>query len=103
MNHSFNVEIAKKYGIEKAVLLDFFYNSLTDKNQDNKTLRNGKTYLVYSVDVLSQLFPYIKKKKIAQLLREMENKDSLLLSGQFHKYDRTKSYTFTDTAFNLFK
>jgi len=103
MNHSFNVEIAKKYGIEKAVLLDFFYNSLTNKNQDDKTVRNGKTYLVYSVDTLFQLFPYIKKKKIAQLLREMENKDGLLLSGQFFTLCRVKSYTFTDTAFNFFK
>lgn len=33
----------------------------------------------------------------------MENKDGLLLSGQFHKYDRTKSYTLTDFALSLYE
>lgn len=103
MNHSFNVEIAEKYGIEKAVLLEYFYKSLTNKNQDDKIVRSGKMYAVYSVEILSELFPYIKKRKIAHLLREMENKDGLLLSGQFFALYRVKSYTFTNTAFNLFR
>ena len=33
----------------------------------------------------------------------MENEDGLLISGQFHNYDRTKSYTLTDYAMSFFE
>jgi hypothetical protein len=103
MNHSFNVEIAKKYGIEKAVLLENFYFWVKKNQANKKNIHNGKAYTVNTAEAFAELFPYIKERKIAQLLREMENQDGLLLSGQFHKYDRTKSYTLTDFALSLYE
>ena len=102
MNHSFNVEIAQKYGIEKAVLLENFYFWIKKNQANNKNIHNGKAYTFNTASAFAELFPYIKERQIAKILREMENEDELLLSGQFNNYDRTKSYTLTDKALKMF-
>lgn len=103
MNHSFNVEIAEKYGMEKAVLLENFYFWIKKNKANNKNLYEGRYYTYNTAEAFAELFPYIKERRIAQLLREMENEDNLLLSGQFFNYDRTKSYTLTDFALSFFE
>lgn len=102
MNHSFNVEIATRYGIEKAVLLENFYFWVKKNYANKRNIHNGKAYTYNSAEAYSELFPYISPRKIAQLLREMET-DGLLISGQFNKFDRTKSYTLSDFALSLFQ
>jgi adenylate kinase family enzyme len=101
MNHSFNVEIAKKYGIEKAILLENFYFWIAKNKANKKNVYDGKSYTYNTAEAFEELFPYMKARKISQLLREMEQ-ENLLLSRQFGKYDRTKSYTLTDYALSLF-
>lgn len=103
MNHSFNIEIAEKYGIEKAVLLENFYFWIKKNKANKKNLHEGRCYTYNTAEAFAELFPYIKERRIAQLLREMENEDNLLLSGQFFNYDRTKSYTLTDFALSFFE
>jgi hypothetical protein len=103
MNHSFSVEIAEKYGIEKAVLLENFYFWVRKNKANKKNVHEGKVYTYNTAEAFAELFPYIKKRKIAQLLREMEYEDNLLISGQFNNYDRTKSYTLTDKAISFFE
>ena len=103
MNHSFNVEIAKQYGIEKAVILENFYFWIKKNKANKRNMHEGKVYTYNTAEAFAELFPYIKERKIAQILREMENEDGLLISGQFHNYDRTKSYTLTDYAMSFFE
>ena len=103
MNHSFNTDIAEKYGIEKAVLLENFYFWIKKNEANKKNFHNGKYYTYNTAEAFAKLFPYIKARRIAQLLREMETEDGLLLSGQFFNYDRTKSYTLTDVAMAYFE
>lgn len=103
MNHSFNTDIAEKYGIEKAILLENFYFWIKKNEANKKNFHNGKYYTYNTAEAFAKLFPYIKARRIAQLLREMETEDGLLLSGQFFNYDRTKSYTLTDVAMSYFE
>lgn len=102
MNHSFNVEIAEQYGIEKAILLENFYFWIKKNEANKKNIHEGRPYTYNSAEAFEKLFPYMKARRIAQLLREMEKEDSLLLSGQFGQYNRTKSYSLTDKALALF-
>ena len=102
MNHSFNVEIAKQYGLEKAVILENFYFWIKKNQANKKNLHDGKAYTFNTASAFAELFPYIKERQIAKLLREMESEDDLLLSGQFNNYDRTRSYTLTDKALEMF-
>jgi hypothetical protein len=103
MNHSFNVKVAEEFGIEKAILLENFYFWIIKNRANNKNLHNGKYYTYNTAEAFEKLFPYMKARKIAQLLREMEHEDGLLISGQFNNYDRTKSYTLTDLAMSYFE
>ena len=103
MNHSFSVEVAEKFGIEKAVILENFYFWIRKNKANKKNIHDGRCYTYNTAEAFAELFPYIKERKIAQLLREMENEDNLLISGQFFNYDRTKSYTLTDFALSFFE
>lgn len=103
MNHSFSVEIAEKFGIEKAVILENFYFWIRKNKANKKNIHEGRCYTYNTAEAFAELFPYIKERRIAQLLREMESEDNLLLSGQFFNYDRTKSYTLTDFALSFFE
>jgi hypothetical protein len=103
MNHSFSVEIAERYGIEKAVILENFYFWIRKNKANKKNIHDGRCYTYNTAEAFAELFPYIRERRIAQLLREMENEDNLLLSGQFFSYDRTKSYTLTDFALSFFE
>lgn len=103
MNHSFSVEVAEKFGIEKAVILENFYFWIRKNKANKKNIHEGRCYTYNTAEAFAELFPYIKERKIAQLLREMENEDNLLISGQFFNYDRTKSYTLTDFALSFFE
>ena len=103
MNHSFNVKVAEEFGIEKAILLENFYFWIIKNRANNKNLHNGRYYTYNTAEAFEKLFPYMKARRIAQLLREMEHEDGLLISGQFNNYDRTKSYTLTDSAMSYFE
>ena len=84
MNHSFNVEVAEKFGIEKAVILENFYFWIKKNKANKRNMHEGKVYTYNTAEAFAELFPYIKERKIAQILREMENEDGLLISGQLN-------------------
>jgi len=91
MKHSFDIEIAKKYGIEIAILLDniIFW---TAKNKANKKhFYDGKYWTYNSARAFTELFPYFNQIKIKRLLQSMKE-ENLIYVGNFNKnsYDRTK-------------
>ena len=102
MNHSFNVEIATQYGIEKAILIENFFFWVSKNKANNKNMYEGRAYTYNTAEAFAELFPYMTESKIARLLREMEQ-DGLIISRQFGKYDRTKSYTLGDIALSFFE
>lgn len=98
MEHQFNVELAIKYGIEKAILIHNLAWWIK-KNIANNTHFHEERYWTYnSSKAFSELFPYMSESKIKRLLLELETKDSVLISGNFNKipFDRTKWYSITD-------
>ena len=101
MNHSFNITIAKKYGLEEAILLENIY-FWCKKNEANGKLTNGKPWTYNSIKAFNQLFDYLTPAKISRALKNLEEK-GLLEVGNFNSnsYDRTKWYCITDTAKKL--
>lgn len=97
--HSFSVEEAKKYGIEKAILLSNIRFWL-DKNKANEKniheYTDGKEYYwtYNSAKAWEKLFPYMSAKSIGRWLLELE-KSGEIISGVFNenKYDKTKWYS----------
>jgi len=99
MNHSFNVEIATKYGIEEAILIENIAFWVC-KNAVNKKHFYDEHYWTYnSAAAFGKLFPYMNPKTISRKLLELEN-EGMLISGDYNenRYNRTKWYTITEKA-----
>lgn len=97
--HHFKIEDAKKYGIEKAIILYNIRFWLDRNRANNKNIFNkdGVDYFwtYNSSTAYGELFPYMAESSIRRYLVELETEDGVLISGNFNKagYDRTKWYT----------
>ena len=97
MNHSFDVDIATKYGILEAILLDSI-NYWSLKNEaNNKNYFDGNYWTYNSTRAFSELFPYASQKKIQTALKKLI-KEGLVVTGNYNKnaYDRTLWYALTE-------
>jgi len=97
MNHSFNVEIATKYGMIEAVLLEHL-NFWILKNKANEiNFYDGNYWTYNSTKALAELFPYVSLNTVSRALRHLKE-EGLILSGNYNKisYDRTTWYAITE-------
>ena len=96
-SHLFEVEDAKKYGVDKAIILSNLRFWL-DKNKANKSnVFDGYYWTYNSAKAFSELFPYWSANKIQKTLKQMEM-EGLIKSGCYNNsgYDRKKWYTTSD-------
>lgn len=94
MTHHFEVEDAKKYGIECAVILNNI-RFWIEKNKANKVHFYKERYWTYnSAKAFSELFPYLSSTQIARHLRKLEEL-GVIISDNFNAagYDKTKWYS----------
>lgn len=97
MEHHFNVELATRYGILEAVLLNHLQFWIR-KNEANGTNYYDGNYWTYnSVKALGILFPYASQNKIRNALKRLEE-EGLIITGNYNKsaYDRTTWYALTE-------
>lgn len=93
MTHSFNVETAKKVGVEKAIILKELISIVEYKENNEIDLEDGKNWAYYSSSALAKKFPYMKPSSIRRWMVELEEEgyiESRLLSTD--KRDRVKWY-----------
>lgn len=112
-DHSFNIDIAKKYGVIPAIILHNIHYWLEvneikginihkyserkkDKNDIDVPELEDKSYVwtYESVSDYKKLFPYLTEKQIRTALEKLKKKE-VLLAANFNKnsYDRTLWYT----------
>ena len=94
ISHFFDVEDAKKYGVDKAVLLSNLRFWLI-KNAANESNGHDGFYWTYnSSKAFERLFPYWTSNKIQKDLKALENL-GIIKSANYNKskFDRTKWYT----------
>lgn len=98
MTHHFEVEEAKKYGIECAIIL-YNIKFWIEKNKANRVHFHKERYWTYnSAKAFSELFPYLSRTQIARHLRRLEEL-GVIISDKFNTagYDKTKWYSLADT------
>lgn len=97
MNHSFDVDIATKYGILEAILLDSLNYWLLKNEANKKNYFDGNYWTYNSTRAFSELFPYASQKKIQTALKKLI-KEGLIVTGNYNKnaYDRTLWYALTE-------
>lgn len=96
MYHSFNVIIAKDYGIIEAILLNHFEYWISKNVANKKNFHNGYYWTFNSIRAFNELFPYISQRQIQNALKHLKELE-IIQTGNFNKstYDRTLWYAFT--------
>ena len=102
MNHNFDIEIAKTYGIEEAILLENFNYWISKNKANNENFIDGKYWTYNSAKAFTELFPYMSVRKIQYAINNLI-KQGLLIKGNHNKktYDRTLWYAITDKGFAI--
>ena len=99
MYHSFDVDIAAKYGILEAILLNHI-NFWVQKNEANgEQFYNGRYWTYNTVKAYHELYPYATSGAIRRALNHLKD-EGLIETGNFNKvaYDRTLWYTITENG-----
>lgn len=100
MQHSFDIDIASKYGVNAAVLLNNLY-FWTEKNRANETSFFDGHYWTYSSKkAFAELFPYMNIRQIDYALKKLID-DGIVITGNYNKssYDRTLWYAITKKGY----
>lgn len=102
MEHSFNIDVAKEYGVHSAILL----NNIAFwclKNKANGTHEHDGHFWTYnSKKAFSELFPYMTARQIDYALKRLID-DGILITGNFNTnaYDRTLWYAVTKKGYSI--
>ena len=99
MNHSFDIEIAKDYGIESAILIENIRFWVLKNKANGNNEHEGRFWVYNSVTAWAELFPYMKESTIRRCLNKLVD-DGVLMKGCFNKsaHDRTLWYSFVDES-----
>ena len=95
--HSFNADLATKYGILEAILIQNFEFWIKKNEANERGYREGRYWTFNSTRAFSELFPYASPKKIRYALQHLIDA-GIIMTGNFNNspYDRTLWYAFTD-------
>lgn len=102
MQHSFDVELAKEYGILEAILMQNIYFWIEKNKANNKHFYDDRYWTYNSRKAFSEMFPYASEKQIRRALEKLENLN-ILITGKYNKQwsDRTLWYSFSDVGLSI--
>ncbi len=106
-DHSFNPFIAKKHGINEAIIVNSFIFWTRTNSSNDKNLHEDRYWCFGTPEYFSKFFPYFKPRLIKDIIKSCLDKD-ILIKGNFNKkgYDKTNWYSLSDsilTELNLDK
>ncbi len=102
MEHSFNIEYAKKYGLEEAILIGNMRHWITKNKANRKHIYDGRVWTYNSHKAFVEIYPYWNEHKIRRILDSLVDQE-ILVKGNYNKmsYDRTTWYAFKDESMFL--
>lgn len=104
MEHHFNVELAKEYGILEAIILNNLQHWIEKNRANGKNFHDGHYWTYNSAKAFSELFPYASQKQIRKALQNLIV-EGIIQTGNYNKnpYDRTLWYSFTEKVDSIFQ
>jgi hypothetical protein len=97
MDFSFNIEFAKRYGVDEAIMIKSFQFWIR-LNKANKTNYHDLRYWTYNTNKsLTEYYPFWTEKQVRRIIESLVGKE-ILIKGNYNKiaYDRTIWYAFID-------
>ena len=100
MNHSFDINVAKKYGVHAAVILNNLEHWIAKNKANNQNYFEGNYWTYNSKKAFADLFPYMTTRQIEYALKKLID-DGIIITGNFNKmaYDRTLWYAITKKGY----
>ena len=97
MQHHFDTDLACKYGILEAILINHFEFWIEQNEKNERNFYNDKYWTYNSMRAFSEIFPYASQRKIRSALKHLEE-EGIIVIGNYNKstYDRTLWYAFSD-------
>lgn len=102
--HSFNVNVAQKLGVNKAILLQYI-DFWVEKNRANAMgLYDGKVWVYHTIEAFLEIFPYFTKSSLSRYLRELQNEGYIASIQNIKKsQNNVKYYTILPKYYELTK
>lgn len=96
MKHIFDVEIAEKYGVNAAILLENIGYWIKQNEANETNFYDGTYWTFNSRRAYRELFPYMSERQINTAFQKLID-DGLLITGNYNKlaYDRTLWYALS--------
>lgn len=104
MIHNFDTNIAERYGINAAIILQNMYYWIEKNRANEKHFHDGYYWTYNSLKAFEELFPYMSTKQIRGALEKLEE-EGIIVCGNYNNstYDRTKWYAITKDGYELFQ
>ncbi len=102
-NHSFDVNIAIKYGVPVAIVINHLAFWIQKNKANEKHFYEGRYWTYNSIKAFQELFPYWSFKQMRTVLDKVKE-SGLILTGNFNQigYDQTLWYGLSDEGLKLF-
>lgn len=103
MEHSFNTEVAKRYGVTSAVFIHSLYFWIMKNEANGRHYYDGRHWTYNSLAALSKLFPYFTSKQIRTIVDRCVASGAII-KGNYNKsgYDRTNWYALGDEVLEIY-
>ncbi len=100
MEHSFNIELARVFGVECAIILKNIDHWLTKNRENDKNFINGSYWTYNSRKAFEGIFPYMTGPQIKRRLHQLED-SGILITGSFNDnpFDKTNWYSINYDAY----
>ena len=97
MDFSFNIEFAKRYGVDEAIMIKSFQFWIRLNKANGNNFNDGKYWTYNTNKSLTLYFSFWSEKQVRRIIESLVDK-GILLKGNYNKigYDRTIWYAFTN-------
>jgi hypothetical protein len=98
-NHKFNTAVAKRYGVNAAIVAEQLWLAI---NTDKAFLHRGREWIRSSYAMLTVDLPFFSKNTVRRAVLKLI-KNGVIIRAEINnsRFDRTYSYTFTDFGTHL--
>lgn len=102
MTHSFNVNIAKKYGINQAIIFQHLYFWIEKNRANEKHFYDGYYWTYNSAKAFTIIFSYMTERQINYSISKLIE-SGLVITGNYNQspYDRTRWYAITNLGYSM--
>lgn len=97
MEHHFDIDVAVKYGVNAAIILNNFAFWLKKNEANGVNFYDGNYWTYNSRRAFAEIFPYLSEKQISTALDKLID-DGIVVTGNYNNsaYDRTLWYALTE-------